>query len=548
MQRHFRRVEGDRGVWATLYRKGRFLGKMRLSDRVSRYIEGLELSQGRYAGQPFVLANWERRFLRGAFRQPGDAALSLARGGGKTTFIAAVACAAVDADGPLVEPNAETLIVASAFTQGRLSSFKAMLRFLQPTFEKYGEGHGAKCRFRVNDSDNAAMILDKLTGAMVRVLGCDPRRMHGAAPKLLLLDELAQWPRTKLPASLAALKTSRGKIPGSRAFWIGTRPETAEHPFQKALDGLGMGYAQVHAATEADERNKRLFWRRTWKKANPGLDHLPDLEAVIREEAETARRDPEALQSFKSLRLNMGVPDSVQSMLLQPEAWERALALPAPAKRSRRYVLGVDLGSTSAMSAASGYFRDGRLLSLACFSEIPGIEERAVRDGVGTLYRTMVKRGELFQAGRRVNDPGQLLRRCLRLWGRPEAIVCDRFRVNELRDILDRERFPRAELVIRGMGWRDGSADVRGFRAAVLSDRVIPERSVLMASAISKARTMGDPAGNWKLAKWTQGGRNARSRDDAAASGLLAVAEGNRRWHVRRAGVSSRRRIRTAIA
>ena len=231
-------------------------GSMKLSEDVSRYIEGLKLSQGRLAGEPFRLAGWERRFLRGAFRQPGDAALSLARGGGKTTFVAAIACAAVDVGGPLVSENAETLIVASAFTQGRLSSFKAMLRFLRPSFERYGEGHGAKCRFRVNDSDNAAMIVDKETGAMVRVLGCDPRRMHGAAPKLLLLDELAQWPSTKISKSLAALKTSRGKIPGSRAFWIGTRPETAEHPFQKALDGLGVGYAQVHAATEADEKEQ----------------------------------------------------------------------------------------------------------------------------------------------------------------------------------------------------------------------------------------------------------------------------------------------------
>ena len=40
------------------------------------------------------------------------------------------------------------------------------------------------------------MIVDKETGAMVRVFGMrSSRRMHGAAPKLLLLlDELAQWP------------------------------------------------------------------------------------------------------------------------------------------------------------------------------------------------------------------------------------------------------------------------------------------------------------------------------------------------------------------
>ena len=47
--------------------------------------------------------------MRGAFGQPKDAAISLGRGGGKTTLIAAIACAAVDVGGPLVEPMAECL-------------------------------------------------------------------------------------------------------------------------------------------------------------------------------------------------------------------------------------------------------------------------------------------------------------------------------------------------------------------------------------------------------------------------------------------------------
>ena len=44
---------------------------------------------------------------------------------------------------------------------------------------------------------------------------------------------------------------------------------------------------------------------------------------------------------------------------------------------------------------------------------------------------------------------------------------------------------------------------------------------------MSEARAVGDPAGNWKLAKATQGGCRLNARDDAAAA-LLAVAEGDR--------------------
>ena len=126
-----------------------------LPAQLEAYIGQLILGQGRFAGQPFPLQAWERKFLRGAFSRSGDAALSLARGGGKTSFCAGIACAAVDVDGPLVEPMGECILVASSFDQG-LIAFRHMLHFLQPSFEKYGEG--PRGRFRVQDSANRATI------------------------------------------------------------------------------------------------------------------------------------------------------------------------------------------------------------------------------------------------------------------------------------------------------------------------------------------------------------------------------------------------------
>ena len=124
-------------------------------------------------------------------------------------------------------------------------------------------------------------------------MGSDPRRLHGAAPRLLIYDEMAQWPPGQIDAMLAALETSRGKIPDSKAIWIGTRPARSGHPFERALNGL-VGYAQIHAADRQDDPFKRA----TWIKANPGLKFLPDLEAVIKREAAQAQRSPERLASF----------------------------------------------------------------------------------------------------------------------------------------------------------------------------------------------------------------------------------------------------------
>ena len=183
------------------------------------------------------------------------------------------------------------------------------------------------------------------------------------------------------------------------------------------------------------------------------------------------------------------------------------------------------------MSAAAAYFRSGELEAFAVFPEIPSLVERGLADGVGDLYTRMARRGELFQAGRRVSDAGALLREALDRWGRPVAVVCDRWRSAELRQALEAVGFPLADLVERGQGYKDGGEDVRGFRAAVLGDKVRPSRSLLLRSALAEARVTSDPAGNAKLAKNAQGGRRVRARDDAAAAAILAVSAGFRRWH-----------------
>lgn len=64
----------------------------------------------------------------------------------------------------------------------------------------------------------------------------------------------------------------------------------------------------------------------------------------------------------------------------------------------------------------------------------------------------------------------------------------------------------------------------------MLAGAVHPAVSLLLRAALTEARAVGDPAGNWKLAKSNQGQRHANARDDAAAAAILAVAIGYRQW------------------
>ena len=478
------------------------------------YLQGLEIGQGRYAGEKLQLHPWEKRFIRGAFSVEGDAALTVARGNGKSTLIAALCCAFLD--GPLAMPMGEVVVACSSFDQGVSTIFRHVLHFM-------GEKIDRKPRqWRVQDNSNRASVTNRDNGAGLRVIGSDPRRMHGLQPALVIADECAQWEHTKIDRAIAALRTSLGKVPNSRMIWLGTRADAPDHPFEQALKS-DCEYVQVHAAG----KDKPPFQRRTWVTANPGLNFLPDLEAVIRREAKKAKRNPSLLAAFRALRLNQGVSDTVESVLLEFETWERIEA-DSP-ERGGRYVLGLDLGGSAAMSGAAAYWTGtGALDAFAVFPEQPDLIERGRRDGVDRLYAECFNRNELVLAGARVADVGALLREVLHRWGAPGAIVCDRWREAELRQALEAVSFPVVPLIVRGQGFKDGGADVREFRRACIDERVTPARSLLLRAAVGGARVTTDPAGNSKLAKGGQG-RRSGCRDDAAAAAILAVAEGVRK-------------------
>lgn len=341
-----------------------------LANQVIGYIEVLTVTQGDGAGEPIALFPWERRFLRGALRDGiEEAALSVRRGNGKTTLVAGLACAALD--GPLAAQRGETVVIASSFDQARIA-FEHVLAFMDSEID------ADPSRWRIQDSANRATITDRSTGARVRVLGSDPRRAHGLAPVLVLADEPAQWPPATSERMIAALRTSMGKLSGARLVALGTRASAAEHWFSKSLDG-GADYSQVHASPETAPP----FQQRTWRRANPSLAYLPTLRAVIRRESGKARRDPVQLASFRALRLNQGVSDVMESVLLDASTWER---IEGQVDVGTRSAWGIDLGASAAMSALACYWSEtGRLDGMACFPEIPSLTERGLADGVGGL-------------------------------------------------------------------------------------------------------------------------------------------------------------------
>ena len=489
--------------------------KQTLGRALVDWMGTLTLSGGDLDGQKFTVWPWEERFILGTYRQSGDAAISIGRGNGKSGFVAALAAAVVVPGGPLHGNRREVICVASAFKQSRVI-FEDVLAYTR------GLGHDLADRslWRIQDSANSATLEYRPTGARVRCIGSLPAKAHGLRPFMVLADEPAQWEQGQSEAMISALRTGLGKTPDARLIALGTLPADGAHWFSQMLRHAG--YSQLHAAA----KDAPIYRATTWARANPSLKFLPSLKAAIKAEASAARRDGVLLQSFKSLRLNMGLPDVVSGVLLEASVWQ---SIEGEADRDGEYVLGLDLGGSTAQSAAAGWWpKSGRLEGFAVFPENPDLATRATNDGAGNLYAECHRRGELLLAGDQTSDVQVLLSEALDRWGVPAAIAADRFKKAELIQHLNNLDFPIADLVLRGMGYREGAEDVRGFQLAALQGHVTPVKSLLMRASMSEARLIGDPSGNWKLGKGTEGGRRSRAKDDVVAAMILAIAVGRR--------------------
>ena len=497
---------------------------MTLGTDLVAYLGTLVLAGGDHDGEAFRVLGWERRFLLGAFRVPGDSALSVGRGNGKSALVAGLATAVIDPGGPLHGVRREVICCAKSFEQAR-PVFDDCRRFLETKYDLTD-----RTVWRVQDSSNRMWLEHRSSGARMRCIGSDAKAAHGLRPLLVLADEPSQWEPASRDRMLAALRTGLGKVPGSRLIALGTRPAADGHFFARMLNGE-CAYSQTHAAG----LNDPPFRVATWRKANPSLDHLPSLLAKLREEAVLARQDPAHRAAFDALRLNLGTEDVEAQVLLEASLWEELVRLgpSESAEPGQGGCWGVDLGGSAASSAVACFEpATGVLRSLAAFPEVPPLPERGLRDGVGRLYVDCHKRGELLTVGEHAVSYVALLAESLARFGRPSVIAADRWKAADLLDAMSKAGLRGVPVDFRGQGFRDGGEDVRHFRRACLERRVRPEPNLFLASAVAEARTTTDASANSKLAKGSEGGRRLRARDDCAAASILAVSLAER--HPRR--------------
>lgn len=508
---------GGRPVPFSLLKK---IGGKSQAVRAVQFLGLLHIPEGKRAGKPLKLADFQRKFVKGALaRKVMVGVLSIGRGNAKTALSAGLALAElVGALEERPQPKREIIIAARNRDQAR-TAFNFLLGYIQGLPE---EDQGL---FIVRRGSKLEVEFEGNGGGLARVIAADGKSVLGGAPTLAIMDERAAWEREKGDALENAILSGLGKRDG-RALIISTSAPDDANTFSRWLDDPPPGtYVQEHRppfGLPADDLESLLV-------ANPGaVDGIGAAPEWLVSQAQRAiARGGSALSSFRNLNRNERVSTEDRSVLVTVDEWMAAEVSPDDLpERAGPCVLGIDLGGSRSMSAAAFYWPEiGRLEALGTFPATPSLADRGAADGVSDRYIQMQERGELMTMGEATVPPGPWLAAVVKhLDGiTPDCIVGDRFRHAEFNEAMQAAGLGRVPFIWRGFGWKDGAEDIERFRRALFDGEVKAVPSLLLRLAFADAITLVDPAGNHKLAK-------ARSlgRIDAAAASVLAVAQGAR--------------------
>ena len=204
--------------------------------------------------------------------------------------------------------------------------------------------------------------------------------------------------------------------------------------------------------------------------------------------------------------------------LLTVDDFKAMAARPVP-DREGRPIVGIDLGANRAWSAAVAIYQSGRIEARALAPGIPSLERQEKRDRVPKgSYQTLHDAGVLSVAeGLRVPPAGLLIAMIEAAWGRPALIVCDRFRLDDLKDTGI-----KCKVIPRVTRWSEASFDIRALRKAAMDGpmSVAEDSRAIIAASLAVAMVLNDDAGSVRIIKR---GTNNTARDDVA-SGLVLAA------------------------
>ena len=346
-------VGGDELRKLTDYKPTKFMAENAHYDKAAAdyavgFIECLCHTKGTWAGKPFELIDWQERIIRDIFgilkpngyRQFNTAYIEIGKKNGKSELAAAVALLLCCGDG---EERAEVYGCAADRQQASIVFEVAadMVRMC-PALSK---------RVKILASQKRMVYLP--TNSFYQVLSAEAYSKHGFNIHGVVFDELHTQPNRKL---FDVMTKGSGDARMQPLYFLITTAGTDTQSIcyethQKAKDILEgrkidpTFYPVIYGAKEDED------WTdpEVWKRSNPSLGITVGIDKV-QAACDSARQNPAEENSFRQLRLNQWVKQSVRWMPM--DKWD-ACAMPVDAESLEGRVCygGLDLSSTMDITA-----------------------------------------------------------------------------------------------------------------------------------------------------------------------------------------------------
>lgn len=315
-----------------------------LADYAVDFIQCLCHTKGTWAGKPFKLLEWQEQIIRDLFgivksngyRQFNTAYIEIPKKNGKSELAAAVALLLCCGDG---EQRAE--IYGCAADRGQATivfDVAADMVRMCPALNK-------RCKILTSQK----RILYMPTNSFYQVLSAEAYSKHGFNIHGVVFDELHTQPNRKL---FDVMTKGSGDARMQPLYFLITTAGTDTHSIcyethQKAVDILEgrkidpTFYPVIYGAGQDED------WTdpKVWKKANPSLGKTIGMDKV-KAACDSARQNPGEENSFRQLRLNQWLKQSVRWMPM--EKWDFCAFPVNPEELEGRVCYGgLDLSSTT---------------------------------------------------------------------------------------------------------------------------------------------------------------------------------------------------------
>lgn len=360
------------------------------------------------------------------------------------------------------------------------------------------------------------------SGSVLRAIAADGDVQHGKTPYFVLIDELHIWKNRRL---WKALKSGLFKIPNTLLVIITTagrgHDNLAYEEYQYARKVAAGDIVNPSYLPIIFEPPRKFDWRdeKIWNRVNPGLKSgFPDLVGM-RQAALEAEEKPSDREDFRQYNLNEWLDHSTSPFVDMSVYDDGARSVDLAALEGRPCWLGVDLSSTSDLTAVVAAWRDGDdgyFVHPWFFCPKENLRRRADQDGVP--YPTWAENGFITPTSGNVVD-FRAVEACIR-------DLCDRFQVREIafdphmaRNILNNLLEDGLPAVEMRQGWVTMAPAIKELERAIIGRRFTHGGHPVLRWNFSNIAVEEDKAGNKTFHK----GKSRFRRIDGAQAGAMAI-------------------------